>query len=141
MVLDSGKCIAIEFLQDELTQLREGGKHDHDKTAMVRFLNIFQQFANYGVVAPKRLLKYEKNGLLAFKDEVRNVQVRFPCFPDGRRMLLTHGFLKRGVGGGLGKWLDSEFERAERIRAEYYRRKQLLGVTKSGEGNRGKNSG
>lgn len=113
VVLDSGDAPTKDFLEA-------------DETVAARFLVLFQNMANYGLVPPKRL-KTEMDGLCAFRHEVGNRQIRFPCFQDGNRWIVTHGFVKPGAKNGKGKWPSSEVERAKNIRAEYWTRKKRLG--------------
>jgi hypothetical protein len=127
VILESGTIPALEFLNEELEDVREGKKGDEQSSAKARFMVLFQQMANYGQLSPKRF-KTEMEGLCAFRHEVKNVQIRFPCFRDGNRWILTHGFIKPGAKGGLGKWPKTEIERAKAIRDDYFRRKLKLGV-------------
>ncbi len=71
-----------------------------------------EQMADYGSVSPKRFKK-EMESFYAFRHEVRNVQIRFPCFQDGNRWVLTHGFIKPGAQKGMGEWPSAEVERAK----------------------------
>jgi hypothetical protein len=84
---------------------------------------LFQQMADYGRLSWKRF-KSEMRDLYAFRHEVRNLQIRFPCFQDGNRWLLTHGFVKPGAKRGLGDWPEQEVKRAREIAAEYWHRKR-----------------
>jgi hypothetical protein len=121
-VLASGQMPAREFLENDCERVREKGKNEPQATAHARFLMLFQQMADNGSLAAKRF-KSEQGKLFAFSHEVKKVQIRFPCFQDGNRWILTHGFLKPGAKKGLGKWPQSEVERAERTMNEYFRRK------------------
>ncbi len=125
VVLQNGEIPAKEFLENECEAIREKGKNDPQSTAHARFLLLFQVMAEYGWVAPKRFKK-EMGALYAFKHEVKNIQIRFPCFQDGNHWLLTHGFIKPGAQRGKGKWPESEVRRANQIEAEYYQRKKQL---------------
>jgi len=124
-VKESGSCPGREFFEGECEQIREGGKHKPEATARGRFAVLFQQMANYGNVSPKRFKK-EMGALFAFSHEVANTQIRFPCFQDGVKWIVTHGFCKPGAKKGRGQWPDSEVKRAEEIMAEYFRRKQSI---------------
>ncbi len=117
----SGEAPAEEFLQNELELIREKGKDDPQTTARARFMVLFQMMANYGRVSPKRFKK-EMGKLYAFKHEVKNLQIRFPCFQDGHKWIVTHGFIKPGAQKKKGDWPDSEVARAEKIMAEYWAR-------------------
>jgi hypothetical protein len=128
VILDSGRCPADEFLQGELDGIREGKKGEEASSAKARFLVLFQIMANCGRVSPKRH-KSEMAGLWAFRHEVKNQQIRFPCFQDGKRWILTHGFVKKAKKG-LGQWPKQEEERAKQYRDEYHRRKLKSGVAK-----------
>jgi hypothetical protein len=132
IVLESNACPALELITNDLMDLREGAKDEEDKTAAARFMVLFQQMANYGAVSPKRFKK-EMEGFHAFKHEVKNRQIRFPCFQDGKRWILTHGFFKPGARKkGLGEWPEEQIQRACAHRDEYFRRKLKLGVKKEG---------
>ena len=124
VILDNGSCPAVEFFLNELEDIREGGKGEDESSAKARFAVLFQNMANAGEV-PKKRHKSEMDGFYAFRHEVKNIQIRFPCFRDGKRWVLTHGFTKK-----TEKWQQQEVVRAQRIRAEYYLRKKKSGVTK-----------
>jgi hypothetical protein len=119
----SGEAPARDFLETELEQIREKGKERPEAMARARFLVLFQQMADYGRVSPKRF-KAEMDGLSAFRHEVRNKQIRFPCFRDGSRWILTHGFVKPGAKKGMGAWPKREIGRAKDLRGEYFSRKK-----------------
>jgi hypothetical protein len=123
VVLDSGHCPAAEFL-DEIESIREGAKSKPSSSAKARFLYLFQQMADYGRVSPKRFGP-EMEGLFAFKHEVRNIQIRFPCFQDGNKWVLTSGFKKPGAKKGLGQWPESEVRKAKEIMAHYKRQCEI----------------
>jgi Phage derived protein Gp49-like (DUF891) len=106
-----------------LEQIREKGKDDPQATARARCMVVFQIMANYGRVSPKRFKK-EMGKLYAFRHEVKNLQIRFPCFQDGDKWIVTHGFVKPGAQKKKGDWPDSEVARAEKIMAEYWTRKK-----------------
>jgi hypothetical protein len=120
VVRTSGDAPAREFLE-ELEGLTEKGKDRPDSSACARFMVLFQQMANYGHVSSKRFSK-EMGDLYAFKHEVRNRQIRFPCFQDGSKWILTHGFFKPGARKKLGQWPAAEIKRAQEMR-EYFARK------------------
>jgi hypothetical protein len=122
VVLASGHCPALSFLETECELIREKGKTQPEATAHARMNVLFQHMANYGRLSAKRF-KPERDQFMAFSHEVANVQVRFPCFRDGNRWVLTHGFRKPGAKKGRGTWPETEVRRANEIRAEYLRRK------------------
>jgi hypothetical protein len=122
VVRSSGNCPAQSFLNDDCEQIREGGKGEPESTARAKFQFLFQQMANYGNIAPKRFKK-EMGKFFAFRHTVRNVQIRFPCFVDGDKWIVTHGFSKPGAQRGLGTWPSSEVKRAEELMREYFKRK------------------
>jgi hypothetical protein len=130
----SGDVPAEVFLR-ELEEVREKGKDKPQTTARARFLQLFQQMADYGRVSPKRF-SVEMQGLYAFKHEVRKVQIRFPCFPDGPDWILTHGFFKPGAKKGRGQWPENEVNRALEIRAEYFQKKQSATGQRNGKDSR-----
>jgi hypothetical protein len=119
----SGKIPANEFLDHDLEQLRIKGKSEPESTARAKFQFYFQQMANYGNLSPKHYDK-EMGNLFAFKHEIRNKQIRFPCFRDGSKWLLTHGFFKPGAKRRRGRWPQNEIDRANEIMGEYWYRKQ-----------------
>ena len=126
VVTGTGKCPGQEFLDDDCEKIREKGRKkpgSYESSARAKFMVLFEQMARYGTVSPKRF-KREMNNLFAFSHEVKNVQIRFPCFQDGKAWIVTHGFPKPGAQKGLGKWPDSEVKRAEELRGEYLTRKK-----------------
>jgi hypothetical protein len=131
----SGKVPAQDFLDKDCEEIREKGKNHPQSTARARFMFLFQQMANYGVenVSHKRFKK-EMDRFYAFKHEVKKVQIRFPCFQDGNKWILTHGFIKPGAQKGRGDWPKSEIERAEEIMSEYFQRKKAAADGAAGRG-------
>jgi hypothetical protein len=125
VVRQNGSCPAKEFLEVDCEQIREGSKNKPDSTARAKFLMLFQQLAVTGHLSPKRFKK-EMGKLFAFSHVVRNTQIRFPCFQDGAKWIVTHGFPKPGSQKRLGKWPESQVKRAEELMAEYFARKQAL---------------
>lgn len=119
----SGKSPARDFLETECEQVREKGKDKPESTARARFVVLFQMMADHGKLQPNRFKK-EMGKLYTFRHEVRNIQIRFPCFQDGNRWILTHGFIKQGAKKGLGGWPKNESDRADEIMNEYLERKQ-----------------
>jgi hypothetical protein len=120
VVLRSGKIPAKEFFDNDCKEIREKGADEPAATAQARFAFLFQQMANYGPKEmPKKRFSKEMGKLWAFRHEVSNIQIRFPCFQDGNAWIVTHGFVKPGGKKGLGKWPESEVFRAEGIEAEY----------------------
>jgi hypothetical protein len=93
-----------------------------DEKAQASFAVLFQNMANVGRLSSKRFKK-EMGNLYTFKHEVGKRQIRFPCFRDGNRWILTHGFFKPGAKKGLGAWPKPEVDRAKAIEAEYKGRK------------------
>lgn len=120
-VRNNGEVPAKTFLEDDCEEIREKGKDDPQATARARFLLLFQQMANYGRIAPKRFKK-EMGRFWAFRHKVRNIQIRFPCFQDGPRWILTHGFPKKG-----DDWPQNQITKATDIASEYDLRKKQLG--------------
>jgi hypothetical protein len=110
-VRKSGDAPAEEFLRTLSDEAR------------ARFMVLFQHMANYGKVAPKRF-KAEMKKLSVFRHEIENRQLRFPCFQDGKRWIITHGFVKPGAKKKKGKWPQTDVERAIAIRDEYWERKK-----------------
>jgi hypothetical protein len=113
VVLTNGNCPARKFVFEELA-----------RNERARALNLFQVMADQGSVPSKRLKSEE--GFQAFSIEVNNRQIRFPCFQDGQRWVVTHGFIKPGAKKGRGPWPRSEIDRANRIIAEYRSRKSSI---------------
>lgn len=123
VVRATGESPAFEFWDNECAKINPKGKANEDSTAKVKFLVYFRQMGNAGRLTDKHFGR-EMDGLYAFKAEVRNLQIRFPCFRDGSIWILTHGFVKPGAKKGKGKWPESEVARAKVIRDEYWQRKQ-----------------
>jgi hypothetical protein len=110
----NGHAPAVEFLSGE------------PPVVQARFLVLFQQMANYGSVQAKRFKK-EMGDFSAFRHEINNLQYRFPCFRDGNKWIITHGFIKPGARNKkLGEWPVQQVERAERIQREHQTRKRAL---------------
>jgi Phage derived protein Gp49-like (DUF891) len=122
---------ARQFLEENLETIREGGKDKPQSTARARFMVLFQTMADYGRIQRQRFSS-EMDGLFAFKKEVRNVQIRFPCFQDDDKWILTHGFIKPGAQRGLGDWPEAEIDRAKQIRGEYFELKKKIADAKGG---------
>jgi hypothetical protein len=122
-VRPSGEAPAKDIFETVCESVREKGKNEPLATASARFAVLFQQMADYGRVSPKRF-KSEMGRLFAFRHEVRNVQIRFPCFQDGNRWILTHGFIKAGARKGQGQWPEGKVQRANDIMNEYFQRKE-----------------
>jgi hypothetical protein len=122
-VRSNGDCPAKQFLDEECQALREGGKDKPASSARAKFLALFAEMAKSGEL-PRARFKKEMGKFYAFSHEVRNKQVRFPCFQDGSRWIVTHGFFKPGAQKGMGRWPEREIARAEEIRSDYLRQKQ-----------------
>jgi hypothetical protein len=118
-VLESGKIPAKEFFDEEMSVAERAS-----------FLDVFQNMADFGVVPSKRFHTMGK--ISAFRD-VKS-QIRFPCFRDENRWILTHGFFKPGARNKKkGKWPTTEIVRAKGIHEEYLARKKLLEVPPRGK--------
>ncbi|MBI1903269.1 MAG: type II toxin-antitoxin system RelE/ParE family toxin [Planctomycetia bacterium] len=122
-ITSNNKCPAGDFL-DHLKTISAKKKDNVKATAYFKFIVLFDQMAKTGQVQRKRF-RSEMQGFYAFAHEHRNVQYRFPCFSDGRRWILTHGFAKPGAQEGLGEWPQREIDRAVELRKEYFLRKKL----------------
>lgn len=126
ILLPSEVSPAVEFLQEDVRNMSVGGKKRTARAAEVQCYALFQTMANIGQVSPKRF-KSEMEGFWAFRLEIGNLQIRFPCFRDGNRWILTHGFFKPGARNAkLGSWPSEEVNRAMRIRDDYFQRKRQL---------------
>jgi hypothetical protein len=130
VVRENGECPAEDFLTRDLEDVREKGKDKAHSTARARFMALFQVMADIGQLSGSRF-KGEMEGFFAFKHEVKNRQIRFPCFRDGRAWIITHGFFKPGARKGLGVWPENEIQRAKSIRREYFERKQQLSKSRN----------
>ena len=109
-VLESGKVPAKDFFESMAP------------SAQASFLDTFQAMADYGVVPRKRFKRMGAQG--TFRDV--NLQVRFPCFRDGKSYILTHGFNKPGAKKGKGKWPKSELKKAGDIEKQYWERRKAI---------------
>jgi hypothetical protein len=122
VVRPSGKAPAKEFLDNELESISEKGQ---DKpSAKTHFMALFNRMASYGEQYMGKRFKHMTGSLYAFRSEVKNMQVRFPCFRDGDKWILTHGFVKPGAKKGLGDWPPNQIELAEKIMGEYLQKKK-----------------
>jgi hypothetical protein len=111
-------------LDSELKKLRRKGKDEPLASAQDAFVALFIQMARFGQV-PKSRFKSEMRGFHAFRDEICGKQIRFPCFQDGNKWIITHGFFKPGARrGGLGEWPPTEVDRAVNLREVYFERKR-----------------
>lgn len=128
VVCISQKVPAQEFLEQELRRLCPKGKDQPGASAEAKLLALFERMAEYGpsVFSDDRFGKEGALGMYAFKHEVCGKLIRFPCFQDGKRWLLTHGFFKPGAQKKKGKWRASEVNRALEIKAEYVAKKQQI---------------
>jgi hypothetical protein len=124
IVRRNGEAPAHAFLTVDLEQVRQG-KDKPEATAAAKFMALFRAMANYGQISGKRF-KGEMEGFRTFKCEVKNLQIRFPCFRDGPAWILTHGFIKPGAQRGLGGWPAEEVKRAIALRSEYFARKEEI---------------
>ena len=122
VILTSGRMPVTEFL-DELQKLII--KRLPPQTARMKVATQFQIMADAGSVPAKRFKK-EMGVFYAFKFEIGNKQIRFPCFRDGNKWIVTHGFFKPGAQKGLGAWPAEQENRAAEIKSEYDRRKKLI---------------
>jgi hypothetical protein len=122
-VRTNGSCPGREFFEGECKEIREGPKTKPESSAHDKFMLLFQQMSEHENLSPKRFKK-EKGKFFAFSHEVKNIQIRFACFLDGSRWVITHGFCKPGSKKGLGKWPEAQNMRAEEIRDEYFIRKK-----------------
>ena len=126
-VLENGDCPTIDFLNNDLVQMKCG--HEVPQlTARDRCLEVFQQMAEDGEVARGRLAS-EAIGQ-AFRFEINNRQIRFPCFRDVNSWIITFGFFKRGAQHGRGKWRNEDEKKSKVYRDGYNARKMKPGPTK-----------
>jgi hypothetical protein len=124
-VLVSGDAPAKDFLENELRNLKLKGKQQPNANAEAKLLRLFWDMAMRGRVLGKHFGP-EAGKLYGFKHEVMKKLIRFPCFSDGNKWILTHGFYKPGAQSGKGKWPEREIDRANTIMSVYYGRKQQL---------------
>ncbi|MEW6657038.1 MAG: type II toxin-antitoxin system RelE/ParE family toxin [Thermodesulfobacteriota bacterium] len=102
-VTANGRCPGKEFLKSlSIT----------DRT---KILKIIERLANEGKVASReQFKKIEGENFFEFK----KFQIRIPCyFQPGGRIIITHGFIKKGESVG-----PEEIRRMKRIRDEYEQR-------------------
>jgi len=123
VVCSDGKNWTRLFLDNELEPIVLG--KFPVTTARLRCLEWFQILADEGQL-PKKRFRNEASSLLAFCFEIKNRQIRFPCFRDGQSWIITHGFFKPGAKKKLGRWPPEQIDRADRLRQEYGQRKSLL---------------
>jgi hypothetical protein len=121
IVTADGKCPTSIFLAEELDKVVVS-KNPITTTAADKCSGWFELLADEGKLPAKRF-RSEADGFLACCFEIRNKQIRFPCFRDGNCWIITHGFFKPGAQKGLGKWPTEQINRANRFRTEYWERK------------------
>ena len=121
-VRENGKCPAGDFLLNDLKLIKVKDPEDPVATATDVMFGLFDDMAREGTLRDKNFGK-EPGKLWAFKAEVNNKLIRFPCFRDGANLILTHGFFKHGAQKGKGKWRQEEIDRANEIMFEYLIRK------------------
>jgi hypothetical protein len=85
----------------------------HEKL-LARFFWLAEQLANTGRIANQTQFRHESAGIWGLK---LPDQERVACFQDGRIWVCAHAFHKNG------KWMKADFERANAIREDYFRRK------------------
>lgn len=96
--VSDGSCPAIDFLESH-------GIKEKAKLAV-----LFQRYADHGYITNREKFKKIAPDLCEFKGH----QVRMFCYPDGRKMIITHGAIKKRND------LDpADLTRARRIRDEY----------------------
>ncbi len=83
------------------------------------FLTLFDEMAADGKTKNSSRFSHEDGKIYGFKHKIKNRQVRFACFQDGNKWVLTHGFWKPGAQKGLGKWRPEEIERGNKLMREY----------------------
>lgn len=132
VIRPSGEAPAKDFLEKDLERISEKGKDEPQATARAHFMALFDRMASYGDRLMGKRFKKEMGVLYAFKSEVKNLQIRFPCFRDGNKWILTHGFIKPGGKKGLGTWPKTEVDRAEKIMNEYLQAKEKAEDKKGG---------
>jgi hypothetical protein len=109
----SGRCLGRDFL------------NSLSKTGRARCYQLFQQFADAGMVQLKRF-EHIDGQLCSLRHEIEKSQLRFPCFQDGSKWIVTHGFKKPGAKKKLGRWPQTEIDRGFEIMGEYVQRKKQL---------------
>lgn len=83
------------------------------------FFALFDEMASDGRTTNPDRFSHEMGRIYGFKHKIGNRQVRFACFQDSNRWILTHGFFKPGAQRRLGVWPQRELKRANRLMAEY----------------------
>lgn len=102
-VTANGRCPAKEFLKNL------------SKSDRAKVLKIIERLADEGkAVSREQYKKIEGENFFEFK----KFQIRMPCyFQPGGRIIVTHGFIKKGESIG-----PEEIKRMKRIRDEYEQR-------------------
>lgn len=99
----TGDLWAKRFFEDELPDAHQ-----------LRVRALCGVMADYGYLHDKRKFRLESGEIWAFKLELSNRPIRFPCFRIRECWFLTHGFFKQGQ-----RWRREQIKRAERIRSEH----------------------
>lgn len=99
----SGECQVDEYLRNLTAEHRE------------RFGRVVNLLLSTGRVTNRQAFRHEEDEIWGFK---LPDQHRVACFLDGRLWVCTHAFHKNG------NWRRADFNTANRVRDDYFRRKQ-----------------
>jgi hypothetical protein len=116
----------VEYVAEKLDKIEaKSFLVSRERKILAKFLVLFAQVANGGPASlPNKRFKKEMDELWAFKWEFKKVQYRLPCFLDGNKCVITHGFVKPGAQKGMGEWPNAEIERANRLKEWYFEAKK-----------------
>lgn len=91
-IIYTGQKFQIEFLENEnrKTDGEEFYKSLNDSTRK-SFLFLFKALGDLGQIKNKTNFNFEGDKLFAFK----NGQIRFTCFFANKKVVITHGFIKK----------------------------------------------
>ncbi len=91
-IIYTGQKFEIEFLENENGK-SEGEEfyRSLDDSTRKSFLFLFKALGDLGQIKNKTKFNFEGDKLFAFKHE----QVRFTCFFADKKVIITHGFIKR----------------------------------------------
>ncbi|WP_197526747.1 type II toxin-antitoxin system RelE/ParE family toxin [Botrimarina colliarenosi] len=106
-------------VQDWLDGLHKEIGIKEAKKVRNKFKALFNQMAANGEIPNPSRFSGERGDIHAFKFAWNKRLYRIACFQDGKKWVLTHGFVKPGAQKGKGKWPTEELDRADRIQAEH----------------------
>ena len=116
IIFNGLKC-SVEFavLDDESSPARDFFNEELSASDRRRIRSYMEHLADNGEISNSKKFKHERPPFWAFKHKTESKQLaRMPCYQNGRRWIVTHGFFK----GAQSEWDEAEFTKATEIRNE-----------------------